>query len=81
MYKDLIFNLDSESLYKIGRYYVFDTNTCKGYKVIRNTSGSVVGFQMVFEIRLENGEIYRAETYEEVPAGIVRKAINLISSR
>lgn len=76
---EVLLELDSASLYKIGKYYVFDTNSCIGYKVIRDTKDLVVGFQKAFEIHLED-EVYKTEAYEQIPAGIVRKAVMLLSA-
>lgn len=68
-----------ENSYKVGRHYIFDKSTAKGYKVIRK-NGEVIDFVEVYKLvkneRNENDYDVKANT--DVPLGIIRKSIEIL---
>lgn len=76
-------NIGDGPLYKIGTGWVFNTDTCIGYKVVRAGSqrdSKVIGFSEAFKIRKEENN-YNVDYGQEIPMGVVRKAIHLIELR
>lgn len=65
--------------YKVGRHYIFDKSTAKGYKVIRKNgeiTDFVEGYELVKNERNENDYDVKANT--DVPIGIIRKSIEIL---
>lgn len=75
-------NVNTNMVYKIGTGWVFDADSNKGYivereKTKRGYNGKVVDFTHAFNIRKDANNGYRSEILIAVPAGILRKAVEI----
>lgn len=68
-----------ENSYKVGRHYIFDKSTAKGYKVIRK-NGEVIDFVEVYKLvkNERNDNDYDVKANTDVPLGIIRKSIEIL---
>lgn len=72
--------IDIDKLYNINDDYLFDTNNYIGYKIERDINNNIIGYTPGFKIMIVNN---RLDTilYMAVPAGIIRKAYNIIGGK
>lgn len=69
-----------ETLYNINDDYLFDINSYIGYKIDRDRHKNIIGYTQGFKIIYSNGR-FDTVLYMAVPAGVIRKAYNLIGGK
>lgn len=66
-----------ERSYKIGRHYIFDKHTAKGYKVVRENE-KIIDFIEVYELVKNEKNDYDVKANIDIPIGIIRKSIEIL---